>query len=66
MSVCVYIYTHINTSYIYLRKLAGIILLDHTLIVLGSETSLALKPFEMIYGFVIELFPRHRSGRVGE
>lgn len=64
--LCVYIYAHINTSYIYLRKLAGISSLDHTLTVLGSETSLALKPFERNCGFVIEVFPGHHSGRMGE
>lgn len=40
--------------------------LDCTLTVLGLESSLALKPSERNRSLVIEVFPRHHSGRTAE
>lgn len=79
-SVCVYIcfYMHIHIHiYAICMLIVGHVTftlgtqgdtssLDYTLTVLGPETSLALKPFERKRSLVIEVFPRHHSGRTAE
>lgn len=60
------IYRLILAHYIYFRNTGEISSLDYTLTVLGSETSLTVKPFERNRSLVIEVFPRHHSRRTGE
>lgn len=66
MCVCVYTYMLIYTLHLLKEHRETSVPLDYTLTGLGPENTLALKPFESTNGLVIEVFPSHHSGRMGE